>query len=170
MTRGRKPIPAALDKLRGQPGKRRAKPEPVGGALSEGKIPFVLRGNAEAVRAWRRFAPLLIGMGVLRQSDETALALLCLAWSDYRKAQGKIATTSEVLAVYATDAAGKSAAVEGEFQVNPWVRLRDKAWERLVRLLPEFGLTPSARARLPQGAPEAADPFEALLAGRGTEN
>lgn len=175
MPRGRKPKPNELKRILGNPGKRSLSGGSAG-APSKGKVPAHLKDNAEAAAAWKRFAKLLIGMGVLTVSDEDALAALCLAWSDYRRACAGIEESrelgGEVLPVFKEDpATGELKPVPGEQQVNKWVAVRNAAWARFVRLLPEFGLTPSSRARVPKNTPaNSTNPFEALRSGTGTEN
>ena len=173
MMRGRKPLPNELHELHGNPGKRR-RDKGSRGQPSTGRVPPQLKGNKEAVRCWKRLSKLLLGMGILTTADEDALALVCEAWADYRRACAGIEEMrelgGEVLPVFEEDAEGKLVPVPGAQRVNSWVAIRNAAWARFVKLLPEFGLTPSSRARVKGAPPETADPFEALLNGTGTAN
>lgn len=179
MTRGRKPKPIELKRLMGNPGKRSLSGG-ITGVPSKGRVPSSLKGDTEAVAAWKRFAKLLVAQGVLTTSDEDALAAMCMAWSDFRRACVEIEKArplgGEVLPVFKESlnpetGEMESAPVPGSWQINKWVRQRDHAWARYVKLLPEFGLTPSSRARVPKNAPaDATDPFESLRLATGTED
>jgi phage terminase small subunit len=49
---------------------------------------------------------------------------------------------------------------------SPYLGIANRAMRQMHGLLTEFGMTPSARSRVPAGAPpSAADPFDALLDG-----
>jgi P27 family predicted phage terminase small subunit len=90
--------------------------------------------NAEAIAEWRRVTPLLANVGTL---DRTALALYCAAWARWTKAEAEIATTGEVV---------KS---PSGFPIqNPWRTVANQAYKQLHAMLREFGLSPTARARL----------------------
>lgn len=161
--RGRKPKPAALRNLQGNPGKRAIRAGAVC-APHSGRCPRYLDG--EAKKKWKNMAALLLGMGLLTEADEDALALYCQSWSDFLEARLLVAALG--LVVWDVDAEGQPT---GSGKPNPAVAVADRAWARLLRLMAEFGLTPSARMRVaPAPVVNTEDPFEALLNGRGVAN
>lgn len=71
---GRHPKPTALKVLQGNPGKRplpKNEPIPPGGEVEK---PRLRKG---ASRAWDRYAPMVIEMGLLTPVDVPAFAMLC---------------------------------------------------------------------------------------------
>jgi phage terminase small subunit len=75
-------------------------------------------------------------MRILTEADAEALALGCLALSEY------LASRRDGTA---------------------W-RKADAAWKRYLAVLSAFGLTPSARAKVSMAEPEAVDPLDAWAA------
>jgi P27 family predicted phage terminase small subunit len=79
--------------------------------------------------AWKQLTPMLDDMGVLTTIDQVGLALLCDTFSVWRGAQDRIAEDGD--------------------GVDPvWVRTARDFGTQLLRMLQEFGLTPSARTRI----------------------
>jgi P27 family predicted phage terminase small subunit len=56
----------------------------------------------------------------------------------------------------------------GNSYQNPWYHVANREWEKLRKMLPEFGLTPSARSRLTIEQEEEEDELAALLFRRRT--
>jgi P27 family predicted phage terminase small subunit len=48
---------------------------------------------------------------------------------------------------------------------NPWLPIANRTMRQMQCFLAEFGMTPSARARVAAGEPPSVDPFEDLLNG-----
>jgi P27 family predicted phage terminase small subunit len=88
-------------------------------------------------RAYRKLGRLLIDMGVMTAADGTALALLAVALTQYWDARTQVARLGAVV---------KTAA--GNLIQNPYLPVANKAWEQVVKLLSEFGLTPASRSRV----------------------
>jgi P27 family predicted phage terminase small subunit len=88
-------------------------------------------------------------MGVLTKADGNTLSRYCRLWSRWRKAEAFIDQHGEVYPL--KDDAGNVKCV----QQWPQVAIANKLAQQLTRLEQEFGLTPSARARL-QLAPAGA--------------
>jgi P27 family predicted phage terminase small subunit len=144
--RGRKPLPTRLHVLRGNPGRRPLKPEPEIPA-ADVTPPATMKGIARD--EWIRIAPILKQAGLLTQLDPTALALYCAAYADWAEAMMQVEKFGTV--------------IKGPRNfptVSPYVGLAAKAWERMRRMLIEFGMTPSARARVKtEEQPQPDDPF-----------
>jgi len=98
--------------------------------------------DEEAKAAWRQVVPMLEGMGVLTKADGNALARYCRIWSRWRKAEDFIDEHGLVYPLKDDDGNVKCV------QQWPQVSIANKLAQQLTRLEGEFGLTPSARARL----------------------
>ena len=160
MVRGRKPLPSAVHRLHGLPGKRplpasepdavrRKRPPPP---------PRSLKGNDRARAIWRLYARQLHAIRVLSQTDEAALLLLVETQLRWEMA---IAALAEAGSLTVQSAAGVPIP-------SPYLAIATKSQEQLLRLFTEFGMTPSARSRvaaLPDDA--AADPVARRLFGTG---
>lgn len=80
-------------------------------------------------------------MNLINDVDQTALVLLAEAYDDYRKAKEYIDKNGDVYSV--TNQAG-----EILYKLHPKARIMAESWGRVKKMLSEFGLTPSARAKL----------------------
>lgn len=145
--KGRKKIPTAIHMLRGNPGKRKlntAEPQPA--RLMNLDAPTWL--DPAAQDEWRRLAPLLSRLGVLTETDADALAAYCEAWVTWKEATAKVRQFGMVI---------KRTKAGGEVPViSPYVKVAHNAMAQMRTFLVEFGMTPSARARIHTAAP--ADP------------
>lgn len=144
MKPGPAPKPTVVKKLAGNPGKRRLNatephpPVPAG-------TPYAPRFlNAEASAEWRRLVGILIDLGLYTEVDRAALAMYCQAWGRWVVAEKAVAKDGEIL----------KSDEGGQYQ-NPWRYAANKAQDQMRKMLAEFGLTPSSRARL--SAPAAPD-------------
>ncbi len=139
--RGPKPTPTAVLKLRGSTlvSKRRQAME-VKGPEGTPERPDWLDDEAKA--AWDELVPNLEGIRVLTLADRNALARYCRLWSRWRKAEAFIDEKGEMFPLRAEDGKVKC------FMQWPQVAIAHKLAQQLTRLEQEFGLTPSARARI----------------------
>jgi P27 family predicted phage terminase small subunit len=132
--RGRKPKPARLKLIDGNPGKRPIGREPQPPA-SQPTCPAHLSPTAKA--EWKRLARMLNQIGVLTQADRAVLAAYCQAYGRWVEAERKLKETPPLLKTPA-----------GYVQQSPWLSIANKQIELMTRLMAEIGLTPSARSRL----------------------
>ena len=133
--RVRKPKPTKLKVVTGNPGGRplsKNEPQPLAG------IPTAPPHLSDRGReAWHFWAKELDDVGVLTMLDGLALELLAEAYGDLLDARdlvkfhGKLSTTSN-----------------GNDIQHPAVGIANQAWERVKKMLVEFGMTPSARTRV----------------------
>jgi P27 family predicted phage terminase small subunit len=149
--RGRRPMPAALHALRGNPGKRKhvadptplpaeGEPQTIDGSVVELRVPRPPAGlSAAAKKHWRRLAPMLLKNGLLRATDQDSLATLC-----------RLEAEDEALAKLAT-AKNRYYTVNGIVRRHPAVADRQKLTKDLRDYRDRFGLSPQARARVPIG-------------------
>jgi P27 family predicted phage terminase small subunit len=152
--KGRKPIPTHLKVLRGNPGKRplhENEPTPEPGAA----MPTWLSPAAAA--HWPAIAERLEKAGVLTVLDQTALAMYCEAFARWRHATDHVAQHGPVIV-----------SPSGLARRSPHLVIADRASEQMVRLLTEFGMTPSSRSRVSKVQPDKPqmNPRAALLTRR----
>lgn len=149
MKPGRKPTPTALRKLRGNPQKRalpRHEPEP--GGLMSVQPPAHLSRDARA--EWRRLADDLVGLKLLTVNDLAAFAAYCSAWGDLVAAERALRRGGLVVR-------GK----EKQLVRSPWILVKARAIDQIIKLGDRFGLSPSARVGLASadiGGPSPARP------------
>ncbi len=144
---GRKPKPTALKVLAGNPGKRKLNDrEPKPRAVIP-KCPKILQGEARS--EWRRIAKKLHALGLLTEIDGAALTTYCLTWARLVDAEEKLRQHGTIII-----------SPNGFPVQSPYLSIATKATEQLVRVLVEFGMTPSSRARVqvPQAPAAAQDP------------
>lgn len=155
--KGPKRKPTALKKLDGNPGRRPLNDQepkyPPINAENELPPPAVLTGPAK--KEWTRLTTLLGEVGLLQQTDQTALMLYCQAFGDWLKEQELVAEQGSVVP-----------GVRGGLIINPHVKLSQQAEERMRFYLTEFGLTPSSRSKLKVDRPGGEDDDLAKILNR----
>lgn len=162
--RGRKPKPAHLRLIEGNPGKRSL---PKGIKIEPTAAPqppnFI---NGYAREEWDRIAPGLALMGMLAEVDTAALASYCQSYAIWRQA------TEAISKMAASDMLTGGLMIKtsnGNAIQNPLVGTANKAASDMVRYAAEFGMTPSARTRLNAGQPGGGESkFNGLIGGQGT--
>jgi len=148
--RGRKPKPAALKILEGNPGKRRingSEPRPPQGQPS---CPAHLSPSAKA--EWKRLAQTLNKVGLLTQVDRAALAAYCQSYGRWVEAERRLAETPALLKTPA-----------GYVQPSPWLAISAKQLELMAKFMAELGLTPSTRSRLAISLHVGRKPWETFV-------
>ena len=159
--RGPKPTPSEQLKRQGRyrADRRKDEPEPPTGNAA---MPEWVGEHAQ--KHWEAIAPWLKESGLLTVLDTVALGLMCDAMAEYLEAGEVVeaaANTEGVKFVATTD--------KGNVIQHPAVGVRNKAWERVVKLLREFGMTPSARAGMAianASADKEEDPLLKLMRDR----
>ena len=146
MTKGRKPLPTAIKRLRGT-----FKINPNRENLNEPRPPA--RGptapswlDEYAVQAWDHFADILQEMGLFSVADECALIQLVTAYSRWRQASEKV---DQYGMVTVRDGSHGAKVIER----NRYDLIARDWFDRFLKLLTEFGLTPSSRSRITVGQP-----------------
>lgn len=131
---GRKPVPTVLNLVRGNPGKRPLRPKeprPPGGAT----MPIWI--STEAQQHWPSIAGQLEACGVLTQIDAPALALYCETFARWRQATAKVLELGMMVR-----------APSGYPVQSPYLSIANKAQDQMLKILVEFGMTPSSRTRV----------------------
>lgn len=138
--RGPAPTPTNVLQMRGswRANMRKSEPKP-----KRIRPPCPRWLDARARKAWRTLAPKLKGMRVLTEVDQNALARYCQLWSRWREAEEFIAKRGTTYSV--RDKEGNVVSLKK----YPQVAMADELADKLLRLEQHFGLTPSARTRLP---------------------
>lgn len=156
MGRGRKPKPTAIKKLEGNPGKRalnRKEPK------TESVIPVCPNHLTGAARTeWVRITAELHKLKLISNIDRAALAAYCSAWADYVKAENKLKKEGEVLI-----------SEKGGAYQNPWLAIKKRSMEQIVKFGAEFGMTPSSRTKVKTEEPDEQDAMAALLFGKNVK-
>lgn len=152
-TRGPAPLPTAVKRLRGNPGKRRLNErEPQPGTE---RLPVAPRWMSEEARAqWRRVAKPLHACGLLTEIDALALAMLCEAFAQYKAAK-QVVDRDGYLAVSS----------QGNTYQHPAVALMTGARNEMLKWMREFGMTPSARSRITLDARQEEESLADILFG-----
>lgn len=109
----------------------------------------------EGKSEWNRLVPVLIEQGVLAKADRAALAILCDAWSDYQHAKLMVQREGDTVI-----------GAKGNPVLSPWVRIRNSAADRLLKVGREFGITPASRGRVFPSSQTEDDAFEDFLNGK----
>ena len=135
MSKGRKPKPTALHKAQGtyQPVRHANKLE-VAGTPSQPTIQ-----SANETFDW--LVKKLDDMGVVAEVDGMALQMLADAWEDYQVHRNVI---KEHGPTYATTTA------QGDtmWRPRPEVLMMNQAWTKVEKMMVQFGLTASSRAKI----------------------
>jgi len=130
--RGPPPTPTASLAKRGSWRSKERAGEP--DAIQE--LPPMPKLGRIAAEVWRTYEPILASMRVLSRSDGLALELLANTYEEWQLAGEKVAELGLLIDT------------EKGYAANPAVAIRDRAAVRLRGMFQEFGLTPSARARV----------------------
>ncbi len=153
MTKGRKPTPTGIKRLRGSRiNKANAGAEP-GYAGSVPGCPEHL--TEEAAAEWHRVVSEMKHIpGLLSRVDRGALAAYSQAWARWVEAENGITAGGAVL--------GDDPA---KIRTSPWVGISAKAQRQMLSFASEFGLTPASRTRIHVQAPAKGKDagFEAAL-------
>ena len=126
--------PTALRVLAGNPSKRplpQNEPQPERGA----EMPDWL--SEEAKIHWDVVSKQLDDVGVLTKMDAVALGLYCEAFARWKHANDQVIKFGPVVK-----------APSGFPVQSPFLSIANKAWEQMLRILMEFGMTPASRSRV----------------------
>ena len=162
---GRKPVPTELKKLRGTVNVTREKAR-----KAEPKVdtkrprrPTWLDKRAKA--EWKRLCDILEGMAILSTAYAPALEAICDAYSKWRQSEEMVAKMGHAIVT-------RNSKGEVEVRRNPFTVEMHKHKDAYVRLLSEFGLTPSTKTRVSTEKDNegSATAFERFRATRSNAN
>lgn len=141
--RGPAKKPAELEKLQGNPSRRKIIDDVKFETPKETpSAPLFL--DRIAKKEWERIAPLLHKSKLLTEADIATLAAYCSAYSMWVKAEKEIRVKGEL--TYETD--------KGNQMQIPEIGIANQSKKQMLIFAKEFGLTPSARAGLHIDNPE----------------
>jgi P27 family predicted phage terminase small subunit len=156
---GRRPLPTAVKKLRGNPGKRKLNAAEPTAPAGEPQMPPGL--GKEAAAEWKRIVPDLSALGVLSRIDGKALAAYCHAFDRWMQAEKEVKRYGIVVK--------EPVLLQGEptgfvrHKKNPAVTVSETAMKLMKSFLIEFGMTPAARSRIRIEKPSSEDPQESYV-------
>jgi P27 family predicted phage terminase small subunit len=159
---GRRPLPSAVKKLRGNPGGRplnKLEPQPT---MGEPEMPADLSLVAQA--EWKSIVPELQRIGVLSTLDGKALAAYCHCYARWFEAERDITRLGLILEEPVTDSEGEE--IGSRYKRNPAVSISNEALKLMRAYLVEFGMTPSSRSRMKIEKPPEVDSFDSLIEKR----
>ena len=157
MSVGRKPLPTAVKVALGNPGHRPLNDAEPRAPASKLTVPKHLKTDKVAAAEYRRLGKQLLAAGVMTVLDETALTIYATEYSRWVRAESLLAEQGDTLV---TD--------KGYRYVNPSFAVARQAKDTMMRILTEFGMTPSARSRIkamPQGQQGGKGLAERLIPG-----
>lgn len=151
--RGRKPKPPELKIMAGE---RSDRGNPNAPPRLDGLPEPPAYLDAHGLDAWNRLLPVLDGMGTIGYQDGAALGLLCGAFSRYVRATAKLNASDTDLTV----------PTRYGLKASPYEAIATRAEATILRILAEFGMTPSARNRVVSTKVNGrSDPLDEFLAG-----
>lgn len=139
---GRKPTPTHLRLVNGNPGKR---PLPLNEVQPVVEIPQTgMHLNPHAKTFAKDIGPELAKYGLISNLDRPMFEMLCQAYGRWKQAELK-------MQAIAKESKGDGLLIKtpsGYPVMSPYLIIANKAMEQLKVLLAEFGMSPSARARV----------------------
>ncbi len=153
MAAGRKPLPANVHLLRGNPSKKPAA-ELYSGLHPPVEVPpcpdELLSDDARA--EWARVTGELVSLGVIAKVDMALVAIYCQAWGDWCHAQRKLRELGDKGYVNSTPSGYK--------QQGVWLQIANRAAETMKSVGALFGMNPSVRSSIQPSQAAQGDLFE----------
>lgn len=154
MPRGRKPKTADIVALEGYRGKRRPKAAKVAGIAGIPQAPAWLSARAAAL--WRHAVRWLgEDLGTLTPGDQTMVGLYCETAAEYENVTRRLRRTGRLMSVI--NPQGSKV-----YRSSPLVEQQNELRRQLRLLAAELGLSPVARARVPQASDDTASETETI--------
>ena len=97
---------------------------------------------------WHRMTGQLDAMGLLTRADGEALALYCSTYSQWMKARSRLEEEGMLVITKTTVETSKRTTTREVSKINPMVSVVAECQRQMVRLLTQFGMTPSSRSSL----------------------
>ena len=131
---GNRPVPTALKRITGNPGRRPLNDKEPTSPLLTATPPEWITGTA--LDFWKELVKVLIPMGHLTEADQSNVVALAFALAQLKEAYLGIQTDGYV--------------IETEYgpKASPYVGVMDKAQKQVKSLLCELGMTPASRTKV----------------------
>jgi P27 family predicted phage terminase small subunit len=144
--RGPAPLPGVTHLRNGNPSKKA-----VAELLNGLRVPVVIPNCPghlvpAAKKEWKRITPLLAELGLVAEIDMAALAMYCQAYGRWHDAERKIRELNKADPKREAGLIGHTPS--GYQQMSVWLQIANREREFIGKMLAEFGLSPSARARV----------------------
>jgi len=101
--------------------------------------------DEEGRKEWDKIYPLLMGNGLATEADERLLVEWCRIISKLKYLNDKI--TNETMVVKKNQTAGLN------FVINPYIKLYELYFNKMILLSAKFGLSPADRTRIGMPSP-----------------
>lgn len=145
-------VPTAVAKARGNPSKKtfsENEAEPEQPKLDELAPPKGM--STKAKKAWNDIVGSLYKCGLYTVADENTLRKYCEAYAEWLHAQKMVWKLGAVVGRTKDDMLvkfeGKTAIdIESFPRINPWVKISNDAFGKVLKLIPQLGLSPAARS------------------------
>jgi len=105
--------------------------------------------DGDAIQFWNKAGKYLADLRIVAPVDQMAFALLCETFADYLRYRDKVKLEGEIVM-----------SPNGMPCQNPFVALKNKSRQDLVKLVREFGMTPCARTGIKSSAAPVDDPLK----------
>jgi P27 family predicted phage terminase small subunit len=163
---GRRPLPTAIKKLRGNPGKRALPENEPKLPVKEPEMPPDLPELAQ--QEWNSIVPMLLRLGCLNELHGKALGAYCFCYARWCQAEEEVRKRGIMIEETLFDKDGNE--VSSKLKRNPAISISNEALKLMKSFLVEFGLTPSSASRLRIEPPKEDDPFEVYMRRKGADN
>ncbi len=146
MAQGRKAIPSKIVNLRGGTAHTHRPPRSLEPMPPEEMPDCPSHLDKEAKKEWKRVGVILQNIGLMTQLDMAVLAGYCKSYSQWVEA---------TLEVQARGMVYKK--VDGTPGLNPYLRIANDAYDRMMKAAVLIGLSPSSRVNLKVEKPKEKD-------------
>ncbi len=140
--RGGRSKPTELKLMQGTQRPSRSKKDEPKPKPAKMRPPSHLTGPAK--KEWARMAAKLHPLGLLTEIDVPALELYCETYARWLDAKDKVTEKGAVLVTS-----------NGNLVQNPYLAVANKSQDQMLKILAEFGMTPSSRTRVSASVPDA---------------
>lgn len=149
-----KPKPTALKLLSGNPGKRKLPENEPKPKVVAPRPPTSL--SSESKKVWRKLVKPLAAVGIMTELDIMMLAALCDIEVRYQLAQDQISGSDQCTQM----------TPNGMEIQSVWIGIANKCLDQKIKILTEFGMSPSSRTKIQVATPDELDPLEDIRRGR----
>lgn len=138
--KGRKPEPAEVKEIKGNPGKRKTAATPDTVAIISNNAPDYLQDDKLALGIWAHLSELLSKIRFVKETDRHALGRYCAYMAIWIRMKKKVRKTGEF---YETDTN------HGKMQrIHPAFAIMMRSEDKMIRLEDRLGLTSMSRQQL----------------------